>query len=70
MWDSDDYRILIRASQGDRMLGEWPMEFAGETSWYTTEVTLDVAGDVELTMIAMDASKGNFGMTDGKVTVR
>ena len=22
MWDSDDYRILIRASQGDRMLGE------------------------------------------------
>jgi hypothetical protein len=70
MWDSDDYRILIRASQGDRMLGEWPMEFAGETSWYTTEVTLDVTGDVDLTMIAMDASKGNFGMTDGKVTVR
>jgi hypothetical protein len=70
MWDSDDYRILVRASQGGRTLGEWPMEFAGETSWYTTEVTLDVTGDVDLTMIAMDASKGNFGMTDGKVTVR
>ena len=70
MWDSDDYQILLRVSHGDRMLGEWPMEFAGETSWYTTEVTLDVIGQVDLLMIAMDASKGNFGMTDGKVTVR
>ena len=70
MWDSDDYQILLRASQGDQLLGEWPMEFAGETSWYTTQVTFDVTGEVDLMMIAMDASKGNFGMTGGKVTVR
>ena len=70
MWDSDDYQILLRASQGGRMLAEWPMVFAGETSWYVTEVTLDVTGEVDLLMIAMDASKGNFGMADAKVMVR
>ena len=70
MWDSNDYQILLQARQGDRMLGEWPMKFAGETSWYDTEVALDVTGEVALRMIAMDPSKGNFGMTDSEVTVK
>ena len=70
IWDSDRYQIVLTAVQGGRTIGEWAMKFAGQTSWYTTEISLATAGDVQLQMIAMDPAKGNFGMASAHVTVR
>lgn len=70
LWDSSDYEILVRAVRDAEVVGEWPMAYAGTTSEYTTEVTLDAPGEVDLQVLVADTGKGNFGLATRRVTVR
>ncbi len=69
LWDSGEYEILVRAVRENEVVGEWEMAYAGETSHYAADITLEAPGEVELQMLAMDPSKGNFGMTTRRVVV-
>ncbi|MDH3734263.1 MAG: hypothetical protein OEU54_12055 [Gemmatimonadota bacterium] len=69
-WDSDDYEIFARAVRDGETVGEWPMEFAGETSHYAATATLDAPGEFELQIFAIDTAKGNSGMARRTVVVR
>ncbi len=69
LWDSSEYEILVRAVRENEVVGEWRMAYAGETSHYTAEITLEAAGEIELQMLTMDSSKGNFGMATRRIVV-
>lgn len=69
LWDADRIDIVLRAHRGDELLGEWSMEFSGETSEYTAEVRFDQPGPVTLQAIASDPAAANFGMAERSVMI-
>lgn len=65
-WDADRYTLLLSLVQGDRVVAEGTLAYAGETSHYAGDVVVpaDLApGDYGLRVVAVDGERANAGMT-------
>lgn len=66
LWDADRYTLMLSLMQGDRVVAEGTLGYAGETSHYAGDVVVpaDLApGDYSVRVVAVDGERGNAGMT-------
>ncbi len=70
MWDADEMTVVARLLRDGAQLAEIPLDFTGTTSVYSARTRVDRSGALEIQVIAMDPSKGNFGMVTQAVEVR
>ena len=64
LWDSTEYTIEARIVQDDKVLQTAILAYAGETSVYEGRIQVPAEDGLSLQVLAMDASKGNFGMVE------
>ena len=64
LWDSTEYRIEARIVQDDKVLQTAILAYAGQTSVYEGRIQVPAEDGLSLQVLAMDASKGNFGMVE------
>ena len=64
LWDSSMYTIEARIVRGDTVLATTSLAYAGETSIYEGRITVPAEDGLSLQILAMDPSKGNFGMLE------
>ncbi len=64
LWDADEIDIKARLLRDGVIVSETPLAYAGETSTYEGLLPVPGPGDgsVVLQVLAIDASRGNFGM--------
>ena len=70
LWDADEMTVVARLLRDGIQLAEIPLDFTGTTSVYGARTRIDQSGALEIRVIAMNPSKGNFGMVTQTVEVR
>ncbi len=64
LWDADRVSVSARISHGGRVLLETQLEYAGEPSVFRGTISLvSVPQGSELTVVASDPSRANFGVS-------
>jgi hypothetical protein len=61
MWNADQIEIVAVIKRDTHTLVTVPLTYAGQRNVYTTMVTVDEPGPVEIQVLAMDPEKANFG---------
>jgi hypothetical protein len=64
LWDSTQYTIEARIVRDDTILETATLTYAGETSVYEGRIKVPAEDGLRLQILAMDPSKGNFGMVE------
>ena len=64
IWDSDDYTIEARIVQDGKVLETATLAYSGETSVYEGRIRAPSEEGLTLQVLAMDSSKGNFGIVE------
>ncbi len=65
LWDADRIRVTARIYDGDRMIREATLRYAGEPNLFSGSISLDgVREDAHLVVLAHDADRANFGMSE------
>lgn len=64
IWDSNDYVIEARVVRDGTVLESAALAFSGETSIYEGRISVPAEEGLTLQVLAMDPSKGNFGMVE------
>lgn len=70
MWNADGYEILARLLDGDRVVAETALAFAGTTSLYGGRITPPAPGVHTLEILAIDTATANFGRLRRDLVVR
>ena len=64
LWDSTRYTIEARIVRDDTVLATVALAYAGETSVYEGRIKVPAEDGLRLQILALDPSKGNFGMVE------
>lgn len=67
-WDASGYEIRARLHRDGRLLGEYVLTYAGESSTYEASLPVGSPGDHELLVFAYDPETGNTGVARGQFT--
>ncbi|MFQ5752480.1 MAG: hypothetical protein ACE5HI_10825 [bacterium] len=62
--------MIAQLLHDNKVVSETPLNFAGEESTFAGSLKLDVEGEVDLIVLAMDASNANFGMVQQNLLVK
>jgi hypothetical protein len=62
LWNSDNYEIAALVYHDGELLREKPLAFAGATSQFATDLTVDEPGVYEIAVYARDKANGNTGL--------
>ena len=67
LWDADRIRVAARIYDGDGMIQEAALRYAGEPNLFTGSLSLEGVGEgAHLVVLAHDADRANFGMSEIK----
>jgi len=69
LWDSDRFEVLARLVRDGRVVAESTLTFAGETSFYSGQLTPPEPGEYEVQVLALDPLRANNGMARRGITV-
>ena len=64
LWDSNDYTIEARIVQDGKVLEKAVLAYSGEVSMFEGQISAPAEEGLTLQVLAMDATKGNFGMVE------
>ena len=64
LWDSTEYTIEARIVKADTVLETAVLAYAGEPSVYEGRIQVPADDGLSLQVVAMDSSRGNFGMVE------
>lgn len=70
LWDADSKRIMAYLMQGDTVLQEVDLAYAGTQSEYEGQFMPTEAGTYSLRVVAMEAARQNFGLVTRTVVVQ
>ena len=62
LWNADEFEIVARLVRHGVVMSEQVLAFTGTTNTYSNEMSVHESGTYELQVLAIDQSKGNFGM--------
>lgn len=68
-WDPDDYEVVALVRRGDSKVGDLPLHYAGTASDFETSFTTTLPGVYDISVYAYDASSGNTGVGNIRLTV-
>ncbi len=69
-WKPENYEVAVIVKRNGRILGTFPLSFAGKTSLFATTLDLAEKGAYELTVYAYDRLTGNTGVDKTTIVVR
>ena len=62
LWDADGYEVAMTLHRDGERVGEFGLDYAGETSRFEGRVPIDGAGTYEVVVHAYDRETGNTGL--------
>ena len=62
LWDSSNYEIMAYVRQGGETVAEFPLEFTGETSFFSGSFKPEKPGRYEILVTVYDPNTGNTGV--------
>lgn len=68
LWDSNQYTIKAQLLNGDEVVAETPLRYAGRSSVFNGQITVPAVGAQRLRVVASDPDGINFGMAQLQLT--
>jgi hypothetical protein len=62
LWDANAFEVRAIVKRNGERLEEKPLDYAGETSQFATQINADAPGVYEITVYAYDPANGNTGL--------
>lgn len=70
LWDADQYEVAALIRRNAEPAGSFELDYAGQTSRFAGTLTVEQAGDYEVTVYAYDPATGNTGVDKTTFRIR
>ena len=69
LWDTNKIRVVARVIREGKFEAEIPMQYAGVQNTFAGSISVNVPGNIELQVLAMDPGNANFGLNRQDLSV-